>query len=315
MDGTLVDAYGRKIDYLRVSVTEACDFHCLYCGGESAVRPLPLDDLARLVAVSLSCGIRHVRITGGEPLLRDGVVPFIRRIRGMDGIETITMTTNGSHLGTYAKELGTIPLSGVNVSLDATDPALFARLSGGGNVDAVVDGIDLLLEAGIPVKLNCVPLSPYWKEQTEQTYRFAASRHVPLRFIELMPFGPASSLGGVPVERIASFLSETYGESEISRMALGDGPADYRCYHGISVGFIGALTHRFCGRCNRIRLLCDGKLKLCLDQDPAVDLAPLLSGSDEMLQKTLRTAVLRKQEHHHFGDGSKMREPLGCIGG
>lgn len=311
----LVDAFGRTIDYLRVSVTEECDYHCLYCGGGKRTPLLPLPDLLRLVSVFSSCGIRHVRITGGEPLLRDGVIPLIRGIRAIPGIETVTLTTNGSHLGQWASQLGAIPVSGVNVSMDATDRVLFARLSGGGDVEPVIRGIDAALGAGIPVKVNCVPLAGIWKEQVEQLYQFALSRKIPLRFIELMPFGGASSLEGVDVARVASYLEQAHGKRDTQEEVFGDGPATYWYYGGVAVGFIGALSHQFCSQCNRIRLLSDGNLKLCLDQAATIDLSTLIHPDDEALIASIRSALQEKQEHHHFADGEGIRPSLALIGG
>lgn len=315
MDGMLVDAFDRTIDYLRVSVTEACDYHCLYCGGGKTTTLLPLSQLLHLVSTFSSCGIRHVRVTGGEPLLREGVVPFIRDVGALKGIETVTLTTNGSHLGAWAHELGSIPITGVNVSLDATDRALFAHLSGGGDVETVIRGIDAALEAGIPVKLNCVPLATVWKEQAAQLFAFASSRGIPLRFIELMPFGSAASLQAVDVEVIASFLEESHAKAEVYGAAFGDGPAEYRYYDGVAIGFIGAVSHRFCGNCNRIRLLSDGSLKLCLDQAPTLNLAALIREGDDVLKTAIRTVIREKQEHHHFGEAAGVRPSLGLIGG
>ncbi|MCH3906992.1 MAG: radical SAM protein [Sphaerochaeta sp.] len=314
MADTLVDGRGRKIDYLRVSVTEACDFQCRYCGGGIAADLLPLPVLARLVRLFSEMDISHVRITGGEPLLREGVVPFVRSVRSMDGIRAVTMTTNGSHLASMARSLKENGLSSLNVSLDATDPALFRFLSGGGDGDVVIQGIDAALSEGLPVKLNCVPLAESWKEQASQVYQFAASRNIPVRFIELMPFGPASRLHGVSVTTVASYLEEICGPSS-PLSPVGYGPAWYRNYQGVTVGFIGALSHQFCQDCNRVRLRGDGKLQLCLDQKPVMDCSALLDLPDDRVREMLRHQVEQKPECHHFGEGHGGRVPLGWIGG
>lgn len=182
-------------------------------------------------------------------------------------------------------------------------------------MEAVIRGIDASLEAGIPVKLNCVPLNGVWKEQAEQLFRFASSRTIPLRFIELMPFGAASSLGAVDVQMIASFLEETHTREEVDGEAFGDGPAEYRYYDGVAVGFIGAVSSRFCGSCNRIRLLSDGSLKLCLDQAPTLDLASLIAQGDDVLTAAIYSVIQEKQEHHHFDEEAEVRPSLGVIGG
>lgn len=314
MAALLVDGYRRTINYLRVSVTNACDFHCVYCDPQGDSCVLPLESLVRLVKVAALCGITHVRVTGGEPLIRKGIVGFVREIHALEGIKSVSITTNGSRLASVAGEFAGIPVSDINVSLDAVKEPLFRRLSGGVRPDATVRGIDAAVEAGIPVKLNCVPLADCWKEQAEQTYAFAKARGIPVRFIELMPFGPANRLSGVPVAEVSAYLESLYGPSQETGNP-GNGPATYRLYDGVVVGTIGPLSRRFCSTCNRVRLLCDGRLKLCLDQNPSVDFSQMLGQSDEELREVMVSAIKEKQKQHAFGRKDENRVALGDIGG
>ena len=317
MKPSLTDRSGRVLDYLRVSVTDACNYRCLYCGPGQTHGSLSLEQMLRICTIFHRLGVDTIRITGGEPLVHPSVVEFVASLSQM-GISNLTMTTNASLLAPTANALRKAGLQGVNVSLDATEDILFSELSGGFSPHPVVKGIEKALEVGLSVKLNCVPLRNTYQEQVRQVMEFAYSHAIPVRFIELMPIGTHPSLHGVSISDVTSFLTNEYGVSNASlRSDSGKGPASYRNFAGVEVGLIGALTNCFCSSCNRLRLTSNGMLRSCLYHEDSLDLHTLLEQekTDEEIQILIRRFVYKKPLRHDFEHQGIKDMTLASLGG
>ena len=314
----MLDQYGRRINYLRISVTDRCNLRCRYCMPEEVQdvgmkNILTFEEIWEIVKTGVSLGITHIRITGGEPLVRKGCVDLIRGIRKIPGVETITMTTNGVLLGNYAKQLKEAGVDGVNISLDTLDPEEFCQITGKREFPAVLAGIRAAKDAGLPVKLNAVnrkELDPV------PLVRYAQNENLPLRFIEMMPVGYGKQYVGRSNEELREMLEKTFGTAEklvdseeLSRM--GSGPAVYYRFSDLKVpvGFISAIHGKFCDTCNRVRLTAEGYLKLCLCYDQGVDLRHVLREEEkENLRTVMEEAIFRKPAAHCFERPSEMTE-------
>ena len=312
------DQYGRRINYLRISVTDRCNLRCRYCMPEGVQdvgmkNILTFEEIWEIVKTGVSLGITHIRITGGEPLVRKGCADLIRGIRKIPGVETITMTTNGVLLGNYAKQLKEAGVDGVNISLDTLDPEEFCQITGKRELPAVLAGIRAAKDAGLPVKLNVVnrkELDPV------PLVRYAQNEDLPLRFIEMMPVGYGKQYVGRSNEELREMLEKTFGTAEklvdseeLSRM--GSGPAVYYRFSDLKVpvGFISAIHGKFCDTCNRVRLTAEGYLKLCLCYDQGVDLRHVLREEEkENLRTVMEEAIFRKPAAHCFEHPSEMTE-------
>lgn len=312
------DQYGRRINYLRISVTDRCNLRCRYCMPEGVQdvgmkNILTFEEIWEIVKTGVSLGITHIRITGGEPLVRKGCADLILGIRIIPGVETITMTTNGVLLGNYAKQLKEAGVDGVNISLDTLDPEEFCQITGKRELPAVLAGIRAAKDAGLPVKLNVVnrkELDPV------PLVRYAQNEDLPLRFIEMMPVGYGKQYVGRSNEELREMLEKTFGTAEklvdseeLSRM--GSGPAVYYRFSDLKVpvGFISAIHGKFCDTCNRVRLTAEGYLKLCLCYDQGVDLRHVLREEEkENLRTVMEEAIFRKPAAHCFEHPSEMTE-------
>ena len=314
----MLDQYGRRINYLRISVTDRCNLRCRYCMPEGVQdvgmkNILTFEEIWEIVKTGVSLGITHIRITGGEPLVRKGCADLILGIRKIPGVETITMTTNGVLLGNYAKQLKEAGVDGVNISLDTLDPEEFCQITGKRELPAVLVGIRAAKDAGLPVKLNAVnrkELDPV------PLVRYAQNENLPLRFIEMMPVGYGKQYVGRSNEELREMLEKTFGTAEklvdseeLSRM--GSGPAVYYRFSDLKVpvGFISAIHGKFCDTCNRVRLTAEGYLKLCLCYDQGVDLRHVLREEEkENLRTVMEEAIFRKPAAHCFERPSEMTE-------
>lgn len=314
----MLDQYGRRINYLRISVTDRCNLRCRYCMPEGVQdvgmkNILTFEEIWEIVKTGVSLGITHIRITGGEPLVRKGCADLILGIRKIPGVETITMTTNGVLLGNYAKQLKEAGVDGVNISLDTLDPEEFCQITGKRELPAVLAGIRAAKDAGLPVKLNAVnrkELDPV------PLVRYAQNENLPFRFIEMMPVGYGKQYVGRSNEELREMLEKTFGtveklvdSEELSRM--GSGPAVYYRFSDLKVpvGFISAIHGKFCDTCNRVRLTAEGYLKLCLCYDQGVDLRHVLrEGEKENLRTVMEEAIFRKPAAHCFERPSEMTE-------
>lgn len=314
----MLDQYGRRINYLRISVTDRCNLRCRYCMPEGVQdvgmkNILTFEEIWEIVKTGVSLGITHIRITGGEPLVRKGCADLILGIRKIPGVETITMTTNGVLLGNYEKQLKEAGVDGVNISLDTLDPEEFCQITGKRELPAVLAGIRAAKDAGLPVKLNAVnrkELDPV------PLVRYAQNENLPLRFIEMMPVGYGKQYVGRSNEELREMLEKTFGTAEklvdseeLSRM--GSGPAVYYRFSDLKVpvGFISAIHGKFCDTCNRVRLTAEGYLKLCLCYDQGVDLRHVLREEEkENLRTVMEEAIFRKPAAHCFERPSEMTE-------
>lgn len=312
------DRYGRVINYLRISVTDRCNLRCCYCMPEGVQdvgmkNILTFEEIWEIVRTGVSLGITHIRITGGEPLVRKGCVDLIRGIREIPGVETITMTTNGVLLGNYGKQLKEAGVGGVNISLDTLDPEEFYKITGKRELQEVLAGIRAAKTAGLPVKLNAVnrkELDPI------PLVRYAQEENLPLRFIEMMPVGYGKQYVGRSNEELRETLEAVCGKTEcmtnreeLSRM--GSGPAVYYQFSDLKVpvGFISAIHGKFCDTCNRVRLTAEGYLKLCLCYDEGEDLRRVLrEGEKENLRTIMEQTIFRKPAAHCFEHPAEMTE-------
>ncbi|MBS0517997.1 MAG: GTP 3',8-cyclase MoaA [Proteobacteria bacterium] len=310
----MIDPFGRHITYLRVSVTDRCDFRCVYCMAEDMTflpkaDVLSLEELERLCSAFIRRGVKKLRLTGGEPLVRKNVMSLFRGLgRHLESgaLEELTLTTNGSQLARYARELADIGVRRVNVSMDTLDAGKFREITRWGDLDQVLRGLDAAQHAGLQVKINAVALRGVNDTEFEELIRFSHGRGMDLVLIEVMPLG---EIGGE--NRLDQYLPLSLARAEIERrftLVESDyrtgGPARYVTVAetGGRLGFITPLTHNFCESCNRVRLTCTGTLYMCLGQEDAADLrAPLrASESDTLLDRAIDAAIARKPKGHDF---------------
>lgn len=323
--GPLVDRFGRVHTYLRVSVTDRCNLRCTYClPAEGLVwKPgdtlLTDDELVRIVGVFVALGVRRVRLTGGEPLLRRSLPDLVRRLADL-GLDDLALTTNGIHLAAQAGALASAGLTRVNVSLDTVDPAAFTALTRGGRVGPVLAGIEAARAAGLrPIKINAVLLAEHGLEPAlGLVEHFAAhAGETELRFIEHMPFG---ALVGrhVPAASLRAALDARYGMTPIGR-GPGGPAVRWRLGSGLVVGFISPITEHFCETCNRLRLEADGHLRTCLSRDDTPSLRVLLrdGADDAALAASVRRMVWGKVAGHeaHLDGGQPFEGVMTRIGG
>ncbi len=309
----LVDPFGRAITYLRVSVTDRCDFRCVYCMSEHMTflpkaDLLTLEELDRLCSAFIARGVRKLRLTGGEPLVRRGVMTLfaaLSRHLSTGALEELTLTTNGSQLPKYARELAGYGVRRINVSLDTLDADKFRAITRWGELDKVLAGIDAAQAAGLKVKINAVALKGVNEDEFGSLIEWAHGRGMDLTLIEVMP------LGDVGEGRLDQYLPLSIVRARLAeRFTLADldyrtgGPARYVSVAetGGRLGFITPLTHNFCESCNRVRVTCTGTLYMCLGQEDAADLRTPLRASEgnELLHAAIEEAIARKPKGHDF---------------
>ncbi len=307
----MLDQYGRTIDYIRISVTDRCNLRCVYCMPEKGVEQvghtdiLSYAEIVRLCGIFARLGIRHIKLTGGEPLVRKGLPGLAGEIRSVPGIEDVTLTTNGVLLGEQMEALYEAGVRSVNVSLDTLDADMFQTITRRPLLDRVLDGIRACAAyPGVRLKINCVPLKGVNEDQWARMAEIARDYAVDVRFIELMPIGFGKQYCGETQESIQKRLTEIYGEPEALAGHFGNGPGAYLAYPGFAgrIGFISAVSHKFCSQCNRVRLTAEGYLKLCLQYTDGVDLRGLLRDgrSDREIFLTLQEVIGRKPREHQF---------------
>ena len=324
-----MDAYERTIDYLRISVTDRCNERCLYClpegyeGWERRSDHLTADEIVRVARVAAGLGFSKFRLTGGEPLVRADLLEIVRSMAATPGVERIGLSTNGTRLDALAVPLRAAGLSTVNISLDALDPLVYRRITGG-PLEAVLAGIRAAVTAGFDlVKLNCVLMRGVNEEQIWPLILFAAEHGLPLRLIELMPITTTEVLteqNFLPVEEVMQRLRQSDTLIPEPGHHRGWGPAKYyRLRHtGALVGFIGAMTDpHFCETCNKLRLTADGKVRPCLGDHTEVDLRESLRSraSDEAIRALLQRVVQAKPLEHQFCGQFRPCRPMTAIGG
>ena len=323
MNAPLIDPFARAITYLRVSVTDRCDFRCVYCMAEHMTflpkkELLTLEELDRLCTNFVDLGVRKLRITGGEPLVRKNIIWFFERmgrhlaVNGGTGLDELTVTTNGSQLKKMAQPLHDIGVRRINVSLDTLDAAKFQAITRWGRLAQVLEGIEAAKAAGLRIKINVVALKGTNDDELERLVTWCRDWGMDLTFIEVMPMG---DLGGEDrldqywsLKDVRARLEENWTLTDIPERT--GGPARYVRLEetGQKIGFITPLSHNFCESCNRVRLTCTGQLYMCLGQDDDADLRKVLRASDddEVVKAAIREAITRKPKGHDF-DYSRQR--------
>ncbi|MEE8123431.1 MAG: GTP 3',8-cyclase MoaA [Alphaproteobacteria bacterium] len=319
----LIDPYQRRITYLRVSVTDRCDFRCVYCMSEDMTflpksEVLTLEELDRVCSAFIRLGVKKLRLTGGEPLVRRNVIALFEslgRHLNSGALEELTLTTNGSQLAKHARALAALGVRRVNVSLDTLNPAKFTAITRWGELDKVLAGLEAAKQAGLEVKINTVALKGVNDDELDRLIAWCGEQGFDMTLIEVMPMG---DVGGET--RLEQYWPLSMVRAELRRRwTLEDtdhrtgGPARYTVVKetGRRLGFITPLTHNFCESCNRVRLTCTGTLYMCLGQEDAADLrAPLrASDDDELLRAAIREAITRKPKGHDFVIDRRHKRP------
>ena len=324
-----MDLFGRRVDYLRISVTDRCNERCLYCmpdgyrGWERKPDHLSVEEIVRVVRVAAGMGVRYFRLTGGEPLVRADTLEMVRALAVVPGVACLGLSTNGRRLAARAQALRRAGLRTVNISLDALDPQVYRRITGAA-LEPVLDGIRAAVAAGFErVKLNCVLMRGVNESEIWPLVLFAAEHGLPLRLIELMPVTSTEVLterNFLPLGQALELLRQRDELVPQPEPHLGWGPAEYyRLKHtGAWVGFIGAMTRpRFCDACNKMRLTADGKVRPCLGDHAEVDLRSALrsASGDEAVRERLRQALQGKPRRHAFENHYQPGRPMTAIGG
>jgi GTP 3',8-cyclase len=314
----LIDPFARMISYLRVSVTDRCDFRCTYCMSENMTflpkaDLLSLEELDRLCSSFIRLGVEKLRITGGEPLVRKGILTFFEamsRHLASGALKELTLTTNGSQLAKFASPLAQLGIRRINVSLDTLDAAKFSQITRWGRLSQVLEGIEAAKAAGLRVKINAVALKGFNEDELFSLAEWCAREDQDLTFIEVMPMGDdmgtATRLDQYwPLKDLRARLADRFTLTDLAERT--GGPARYVRLEetGQKIGFITPLTHNFCESCNRVRLTCTGELYMCLGQEDMADLrAPLRASPDDaLLEQAIRSAIARKPKGHDFDYG------------
>jgi cyclic pyranopterin phosphate synthase len=322
------DSFGRTVDYLRISITDRCNERCLYCLPENYSNWLPrgemltYDELLAVVQAAVRLGFKRFRVTGGEPLIRPGVVEFIRDLVATPGVESVQLTTNGTRLPELAGPLFAAGLRRMNVSLDALEPAIYRGITQG-EVGPVLRGIRLAKELGFAsIKLNTVLMRGRNNGEIFRLLDFAAEHDIPVRFIELMPVSLTEMLSEMNFFPVSELLALLRREDEPEPLAepFGFGPAKYFRLkkRGVTVGLIGALSDlHFCERCNKMRLTCDGKLRPCLGNHLETDLKPALRPQIDFsrLRELICGTLVSKPAEHQFRNNYQPQRVMTAIGG
>ncbi len=309
----MIDPFGRTVSYLRISVTDRCDFRCVYCMAEDMnflpkAEILSLEEIDRLAAAFVAKGVRKLRLTGGEPLVRRNIMWLVERLGrhlGTGALDELTLTTNGSQLARFAGPLAAAGVRRVNVSVDTLDSRKFSAITRWGRLEQVLGGIEAAKQAGLRVKINTVALKGVNEDEFDRLIGWCGAEGFDLTLIEVMPMG---EIGGdarldqyLPLSRVRRDLARRWTLTETDERT--GGPARYVRVEetGGRLGFITPLTHNFCESCNRVRLTCTGRLYMCLGQEDAADLrTPLRAGDDAMLDRAIDAAIGRKPKGHDF---------------
>ena len=310
------DSYGRTVDYMRISITDRCNLRCRYCMPEMPCflprkELLSLEEILDICVCGARMGIRKIKITGGEPLLRPGCVELIRKLKEIPGMEKVTLTTNGVLLAPFAEALYQAGIDGVNVSLDTLNEETYRKITGFDKLAQVLEGLDTMSRFPVPLKTNTV-LLPWengkdWKELA----LLAKNRRIDVRFIEKMPLGKDKETEGVSNILLLEEMQASFGKAEPDGRSHGNGPAVYYRFPGFqgSVGFISAIHDNFCAGCNRLRMTAEGKVKPCLCYEENFSLKEAVrAGNREEIRELLRSAVEKKPRRHCFAHTEQITE-------
>ncbi len=324
----MIDQYGRNIDYLRISITDRCNLRCIYCMPEEGIASvaheqiLTYEEIISLAKIFASMGFKKIKLTGGEPLVRKDLVGLVRALKAIAGIEQVTLTTNGILLQEKMAELAEAGIDAINISLDTLDAKMFEKITRRDDFHKVMAGIQEALKyPHIPLKINCVPMMMTGQDVLKMA-ELAKDYPVHVRYIEMMPIGLGRAFAFCSEDSILQGLEERYGKYTSVSDSLGNGPGHYYSFAGFQgkVGFISAISHKFCESCNRVRLTSQGYLKTCLQYDIGVDLKKMLAegASEEQIKAAVEEAVRSKPIGHQFTKESGThieRKKMSQIGG
>lgn len=312
----MIDELNRKIEYIRISVTDRCNLRCVYCMPEEGIENisheeiLSYDEILRICECVANLGVKKVKITGGEPLVRKDIIKLIREIKKINGIQEVTMTTNGVLLYEMADELCEAGIDAVNISLDTLDRYKFFNITRRDKFNNVSKAIDKLIDLGIRVKINCLAIKEHNLDEIVKIASYSKYNNIDVRFIELMPIGYGKNYTGISNESILSLLESEYGSFKKVSQKRGNGPAVYYENDNFKgcIGFISAISNEFCETCNRVRLTANGFLKLCLHYNKGIDLKELIRGdiTNEDLENVIYSAIRNKPLGHNFYHDSDM---------
>ena len=319
------DGFERNIDYLRISLTDKCNLRCVYCMPPEGFEHLPheeiltFEEITRFVRVMAELGVKKIRLTGGEPLVRRDVANLVKSLHEINGIEEIAMTTNGILFSKYASALKKAGLSRVNISLDTLNEETFRKITGSDGLNLVLDGIEAALNEGFPVKINCVPCAPLNQDDLVSVALLAKEKPIEVRFIEMMPLGCGKCFSPVLSEELLQKLEEKFGKAESFPHEKHSPAVTVRFpdFKG-KIGFISPMSQAFCHECNRVRLTASGLLKLCLCFSDGINIKDLLrSGADDTkLKNEILGALKKKPEAHTFNTKTQTeKKMMAQIGG
>ncbi len=307
------DKLRREIDYLRISITDRCNLRCVYCMPEEGVackshdEILTYEELERLCIIFAKLGVTKIKLTGGEPLVRKDCSLLVHRLKQIQGIKSISITTNGVLLKDYIEELVKVGLNSINISLDSMCEKTARRITRRNLWDETRKGIEKALKyPSLNIKLNCVPIKGMNEAELIKIAELAREHRIHVRFIEMMPIGLGRDFEFMREDEVIHLLENSIGKLTPCEESLGNGPAHYFIVPGYQgkIGFISARTHKFCDQCNRIRLTSEGFLKTCLQYDTGCDLREMLrsSSTDQEIEDAIRKAIDGKPQEHHFDD-------------
>lgn len=329
----MLDKEGRKIDYMRISITDRCNLRCGYCMPDG-IECVPMEEILTYEEIVTVCkaavelGVTRFKITGGEPLVRKGCPGLIESIKNIPGVEQVTMTTNGILLGKYLKELSRAGLDAINISIDSLNPEKFYGITGGGDLAEVLSGLDAAVEEGFRVKINCLLQRRVNEDEWKDFINLADEKDLAVRFIEMMPIGRGNMEEGISNRTLAERMHRVYPEIVPDMSCYGNGPAVYYKIPGKngSIGFISAIHGKFCKDCNRIRLTAKGRIKPCLCYSEGLDIKDMLRNQQEasyghsygQIRGALEKVIWNKPKGHCFGNENQPvseTAPMVQIGG
>lgn len=310
------DIFNRNIDYIRISITDRCNLRCVYCMPEEGItlieheKLLTYEEIVRLCRNFAKVGISKVKITGGEPLIRRDISKLIKSIKDIEGIDNVTLTTNGILLENMIDDLVKAGLDAVNISIDTLNPEKFKEITRVGDVNNVLRSIDKCLSyENLKVKINCVPIKGEKEDEILNMVKLAKDKNLSVRFIEIMPIGLGRNIKGYTDDEIKEIIERNIGHLTEYNGRLGNGPSTYYSLENFKgkIGFISAVNHKFCDSCNRVRLTSEGFLKKCLQYETGSDLKVLLreGKSDEEIIETIKETIYHKPETHKFSSREK----------
>lgn len=316
------DSYGRRINYLRISLTDRCNLRCKYCMPEGGVDKFPhhnmltLEELYEITKTFVELGIDKIRLTGGEPLVRKGIVDFVRQVSTLDGVKEVAMTTNGMLLKDYAQDLKKAGLNRVNISLDTLDEEKYKIITRGGDLKTTLEGIEAAKKVGLtPVKLNTVLIGGFNDDEIEKLVKLTEKEDIDIRFIELMPIGEAANWAKEKFIPTSIVLEKVKDLVPIPREDESSPAVYYKLPNGKGkVGLINPISCKFCANCNRIRLTSQGKLKLCLHSNMEIDIKEALRKGQD-LKSLILDSIDKKEESHHLEEGKYITRNMNQIGG